>query len=65
MTDNLVNRLREKAFRTETYELLEDAAARIEKLETALNRVADLTGCWEHEDILQVHGIARKALDGV
>ena len=37
MTDNLVNRLREKAFRTETYELLEDAADRIEKLEEALN----------------------------
>ena len=32
MTDDLVNRLREKAFRTETYELLEDAADRIEKL---------------------------------
>ena len=37
MTDNLVERLREKAFRTETYELLEDAADRIEKLEAALN----------------------------
>ena len=33
----LVKRLREKAFRTETYELLEDAADRIEKLEAALN----------------------------
>ena len=40
MTDNLVNRLREKAFRTETYELLEDAADRIEKLEAALREIA-------------------------
>ena len=36
MSDDLVNRLREKAFRTETYELLEEAADRIEKLEAAL-----------------------------
>lgn len=36
MTDNLVERLREKAFRTETYELLEDAADRIEALEYEL-----------------------------
>jgi hypothetical protein len=35
MTD-LVKRLREKAFRTETYELVNSAADRIEKLETAL-----------------------------
>ena len=40
MTDNLVERLREKAFRTETYELLEDAADRIEKLEAALREIA-------------------------
>ena len=41
MTDDLVERLREKAFRTETYELLEDAADRIEKLEAALRRIID------------------------
>ena len=41
MTDNLVERLREKAFRTETYELLEEAADRIEKLEAALRRIID------------------------
>ena len=41
MTDNLVERLREKAFRTETYELLEDAADHIEKLEAALRRIID------------------------
>ena len=40
MTDNLVERLREKAFRTETYELLEEAADRIEKLEAALREIA-------------------------
>lgn len=33
MTDDLVKRLREKAFRTETYELVNSAANRIEKLE--------------------------------
>ena len=51
MTDNLVNRLREKAFRTETYELLEDAADRIEKLEAAIvtysSAVADVQVCNE------------------
>jgi predicted metal-dependent enzyme (double-stranded beta helix superfamily) len=36
MTNNLVKRLREKAFRTETYELVNAAADRIEKLEAAL-----------------------------
>ena len=40
MTDDLVERLREKAFRTETYELLEDAADRIEKLEAVLDEAA-------------------------
>ena len=33
MSDDLVKRLREKAFRTETHELLDEAADRIEKLE--------------------------------
>ena len=40
MTDDLVKRLREKAFRTETYELLNAAADRIEKLEAALRDIA-------------------------
>jgi hypothetical protein len=43
---------------------MSEAVGRIEKLEAALNRVTDLTKCWEHEDILQVHEIARKALEG-
>jgi len=33
MTDDLVKRLLQKAFRTETHELLDEAADRIEKLE--------------------------------
>ena len=37
MIDDLVQRLREKAFRIETAELLDEAADRIEKLEEALN----------------------------
>jgi hypothetical protein len=41
MTDNLVKRLREKAFRTETYELVNSAADRIEKLEAALRVYAE------------------------
>jgi len=40
MTDDLVKRLREKAFRTETFALLEEAADRIEKLEAALREIA-------------------------
>ena len=60
MTDNLVERLREKAFRTETYELLEDAADRIEKLEAALREIAAL-GYWDGDSAIS---IARKALEG-
>jgi hypothetical protein len=41
MSDNLVKRLREKAFRTETYELFNSAADRIEKLEAALRNIAE------------------------
>jgi hypothetical protein len=41
-----------------------ELADRVVKLEVALNLVADLTGCWGHEDILEVHEIARKALEG-
>ena len=36
---NLVKRLREKAFRTETYELVNAAADRIETLEAALREI--------------------------
>jgi hypothetical protein len=36
MTDDLVKRLREKAFRTETADLLDEAADRIEQLEIDL-----------------------------
>ena len=39
MTD-LVKRLREKAFRAESCEMLETAADRIEKLEAALAKIA-------------------------
>jgi len=60
MTDNLVERLREKAFRTETYELLEDAADRIEKLEAALREIAAL-GYWDGDSAMS---IASKALEG-
>jgi hypothetical protein len=38
--------------------------ARIEKLEAALHRIADLTGRWEHDLISQVNEIACKALEG-
>ena len=37
---------------------------RAEKLEAALNRVVDLTDCWESSLISQVNEIARKALEG-
>lgn len=41
---------------------LETAAGRIEKLEAALKRIADLTERWEHDLVSQVNEIARKAL---
>ena len=62
MTDNLVERLREKAFRTETYELLEDAADRIEKLEAALIDILKVPRSEASWGIALV--IARKALEG-
>ena len=67
MSDDLVNRLREKAFRTETYELLEEAADRIEKLEAALLWYAE--HCQKGgDDIEGPYGDygqrARKALEG-
>ena len=65
MTDNLVKRLREKAFRTETFALLEEAADRIEKLEAALRELACkcVSNCdWEKGDICP-SWTARKALE--
>ena len=41
MSDDLVKRLREKAFRTETYELFNSAAHRIEKLGRANDDLAN------------------------
>ena len=63
MTDNLVERLREKAFRTETYELLEDAADRIEKLEAALRLYMDMMIA-NNIDLPRTWEVARKALEG-
>ena len=37
---------------------------RIEKLEAAMRRIADLTERWEYNLISQVNEIARKALEG-
>ena len=60
MTDDLVKRLREKAFRTETYELISAAVDRIEKLEAALREIAAL-GLWDGDSAMN---IASKALEG-
>ena len=38
-------------------------ADRIERLEAAVRRIADLTEFWEHDLISQVNEIARKALE--
>jgi len=46
------------------YDELDAAKVRIEKLEAAMRRIADLTECWEHDLISQVNEIARKALEG-
>lgn len=40
-----------------------DHLSRIEKLEAALNRVVDLTNCWESSLVSQVNEIAREALE--
>ena len=58
MTDDLVKRLREKAFRAESCEMLETAADRIEKLEAALRKIADI----EHEDLPKPVGAAEGTL---
>jgi hypothetical protein len=39
-------------------------AIRIEKLEAALHRIADLTERWDHDLISQANEIARIALEG-
>jgi hypothetical protein len=65
MTDDLVKRLREKAFRTETGELLDEAADRIKKLEAALREIIQedaLTG--KTVFVGDFGKIARKALEG-
>jgi hypothetical protein len=65
MTDDLVKRLREKAFRTETADLLDEAAARIEKLEDALRRIIDRAEYrMGHHVTDAVCAIAREALEG-
>jgi hypothetical protein len=46
MTDDLVKRLREKAFRAESCEMLETAADRIEKLEAALEKISRERTLW-------------------
>ena len=61
MTDDLVKRLREKAFRTETYELVNAAADRIEKLEAALD---DVAGYLARADWYYLKPETRKALEG-
>lgn len=40
-----------------------DDMRRIEKLEAALRRIADVTEKWEHDLISQVNEIARKVLE--
>ena len=71
MTEDLVKRLREKAFRTETYEMLEAAADRIETLESVTkddakwlatyHKWCEMNGCApSSSDLIS----ARKALEG-
>ena len=65
MTDDLVKRLREKAFRTETAELLDEAADHIEKLEDALRRIIDRAEYrMGHHVTDAVCAIAKEALEG-
>jgi len=63
MTNNLVKRLREKAFRTETYELVNSAADRIEKLEAALRDIIE-QGDDDFPSPKDMIWTARKALEG-
>jgi hypothetical protein len=60
-----VKRLREKAFRTETYELVNSAADRIEKLEAALQAIIKRAEFRNSEYVTDVVcSIARDALEG-
>jgi hypothetical protein len=63
MTNDLVKELREKAFRTETHELLNAAADRIEQLEEAL-RLADAALSGANMNMKIVEKKVRKALEG-
>ena len=65
MIDDLVQRLREKAFRIETAELLDEAADRIEKLEAALREIIQEDALNGKTVFVGDFGkIARKALEG-
>jgi hypothetical protein len=67
MTDDLVKRLREKAFRTETYELVNAAADRIEKLEAALAHIYawyPISVAGPLQTVHEIREFARKALEG-
>jgi hypothetical protein len=61
MTKALVKQLREKAFRTETYELFNSAANRIEKLEAALQSIAANACC---DSCRETALVAHRALEG-
>ena len=64
MSDDLVQRLREKAFRTETHELLNEAADRIEKLEAALRDIIVHCEVPTPPNAEALKMFARKALEG-
>jgi len=71
MSNDLVKRLREKAFRTETYELVNAAADRIETLEAALRSVPKIVefgfehykGCVDIKITREVKLFVQKALE--
>lgn len=67
MSDDLVKRLRKWDYGESTWGLLEDAADRIEKLETALREIADGQRDADKsyaELLTEVRIEARKALEG-
>jgi hypothetical protein len=61
VTKVIVKQLREKAFRTETYELFNSAADRIEKLEAALRSIAANKCC---DGCREAALVAHRALEG-
>jgi hypothetical protein len=63
MTDDLIEWLLDWGRIGEEPKLIE-AAARIKKLEAALNSIADVTERWKDSLVSQVNEIARKALEG-